>query len=146
MNKIMTKVFEIFKKEIEEDEKYYIITDEPKFQMFDYMDIVSIGAEDPENEECPIMVSFYSSCYPAFAGNIIRTLMENEVTDFDIMENLYLDFDENDICQGMLFGDEADQRYREDIYNEIMNEKFKNLIPKKKDNPDVKVEEDKKLG
>lgn len=148
------KVLDIFKKEIDEDESNYCINvDDDKFQMFDYLDYANFTLDIVDDEKnAPICISFYSGCPLAFAAYLTKVLIKNGIDDFIISENVYLDFDEEGICQGMLFGDEADARYEEDIYKKIRDYRYKKFAFKKDEKvknveePKKETEEEKPLG
>lgn len=146
----MKKILEIFKKEVDGDDEGYWFNNNETFQMFDYMDFVSVTFDPPEKnkKDTPICFSFYSGCPPTFAAFLIRALYKHDVTDFEVMENQYPCFDENGIFKEMLFGDEADKKYEEDIYKKVRNKKYQNFeskITEESKKEDQKIEE-KKIG
>jgi hypothetical protein len=140
----MKKVLDIFKKYIDSDESSYWYNDknDDKFQIFDYMDFVSITFDpvSKNKKDNPVCFSFYSGCPPTFAAYLVRTLYKHGITDFEVLENQYPSFDENGVFKDMLFGDEADEKYEENIYKRVRNKKYQNFETKK---VDQKSEENK---
>lgn len=62
-----------------------------------------------------LAISFYSKAGPLFAAVTINTLHKYKIIDFDIYENMYPRFDQNGVFVEMLYGDDADQRYIQDL-------------------------------
>jgi hypothetical protein len=146
----MKKIIDIFKKEVDgEDDSYWFADTDNDFQMFDYMDLVSVSFDPPakNKKDTPVCLTFYSGCPPTFASFLTRVLYKNGVTDFEVMENQYPCFDENGHFKDMLYGDEADDKYEEGIYKKVRNKKYQNFESKgnvtEESKEDQKIEETK---
>ena len=63
----LQKVLDVFKKEIDMDEENYFIVDDKDFQMFDYLDFVTLNIDPAENEI--VDISFYCGCPLPFASS-----------------------------------------------------------------------------
>lgn len=78
-------------------------------------------------EENKIAVAFYSSCAPDTAALYTKELLANQITEFDIYENIFLVFHEIEQTVETLFGAEADRMYEIGVYERIAQE---NQTPK----------------
>jgi hypothetical protein len=145
MHAKMEKIMELLKMKDSNEDSFYIIEDNDNFQSFDYMDFAcfSMNVENPK--ETKVCISFYSNCDPWMSANIIRHLMRNKFNSFEICENMYLEFNDEGICTETYFGIEADEKYKEDIYEEIRDKKLSTLnLKKKKETKKEEVKKDEK--
>jgi len=97
-----------------DEECFYAYTDEEGLDGFDIAGIAIIIVDEDSPDK--LALSFYSNCGPVASANI-ATAMQGLGLDFIIYENVY-PMVEGDSCSGLLFGDDADQRFYFDVYKE----------------------------
>jgi hypothetical protein len=143
MKTTIKDVLEIFKQEIDSDEDSYFVSFNPDSNMFEYIGYVNINQiiDDDNSDDQPICISFYSGCSPAFVAFLIQTLIYSDITDYEIMENIYPDINDDGNCDGLLFGNEANAKYEEMIYKKVRNKKYQNFENSEKEENEKAKEE-----
>jgi len=121
MNKKLKKIKDIIEDNFGIGKYDYIVTDEDDFQALDYPYIAHFSIEDDG-----VALSFYSGLSPDISAQYIKLLYENKIKDFEIYENVYPNFNKEGKGEGMLFGDEADMRYEEELVLNITNKNKEN--------------------
>jgi len=123
MDRRLKKIRTFIEKEFSKDD--FFIWDEKKWEAVEVFNQVNFAVDKGE-----FMVSFYSGLDPVTVGWYIRVLHSYGITEFVIMENIYPKFNDNGEFEDMLFGDEADQKFRKDIYEDMKKKiDFIKMIP-----------------
>ena len=111
MDKRLEKIKKVFEKEYEEPDIF--VWDEEKWQAFEVMHLVHFCIDEDN-----LLMSFYSDVNPSISAGIVNMLHWNKIKDFYISENVYPNIKNGEYVD-MLFDEEADERYRQTIYEEI---------------------------
>ncbi len=113
MHKKLIQIKKIFEIEIGKDVET-IAWDEPDWQA---IEINSEFHAYVEKEE--LCISFYSGTDPTTVAFYIRCLNLHKVVDYYVMENMYPKINDKEEYVELLFGDEADNEYKQCIYKQI---------------------------
>lgn len=111
----IAKILEI---ETGKDPEVFVCIDEPKLKCVDFDNEMNVTIDKGQ-----MFISFYSQVKPDTVAIYIQMLHKHKVTDFFVSENMYLNFDKNNVCQGALFGEEADEAFHYDIYKSVKAQK-----------------------
>ena len=77
-----------------------------------------------------LLVSFYSNINPSLAARHIDILHRHGLKDFYLSGNIYPNFNKKSEFQEMLFDDDADQKYYEDVYEDMKKKiDFMRMVP-----------------
>ncbi len=111
MDKRLEKIKKIFEKEYPESDIF--VWDEEDWQAFEVMNLVNFCIDKDE-----LLISFYSDVNPSISAGIINMLHWNKMKDFYLSGTIYPNIKNGEYVD-MLFDEEADERYRQIIYEEI---------------------------
>ena len=112
MELILDRIKAIFKKEFGfTEENYSELDGEIKAVVF-YSIVVFVV------EKGKLLISFYSGTEPFLVVQIIQCLYNNNIKEVEVMQNVYDDIKDGEVV-GMLFGEEADDRYYQEVYEEM---------------------------
>ncbi len=113
MDDRLTKIKELLIGSWDQDEEDFCVWEDKEYQAIEipwYFNIALMG-------DNVIGVSFYSNVNPLASANLIKLLCDNNI-QFDIYENLYPLIERGEF-EDMLFGEEADLRYKGELYKEL---------------------------
>jgi len=111
--------------EFEFDNPEMIVHDEKDWQALQFTWEVYFCIDKGE-----LLVSFYSNINPALAGKYIDILHRYGLKGFSLSGNIYPKFNEKNEFEEMFFDDEADQKYHEDVYEDMKKKiDFIKMIP-----------------
>ena len=108
MDKRLEKIKTILEKEYENPDIF--VWDNDDLQALEMMHIVHFCIDNDK-----LLISFYSNISPFESAGIVLMLFNNKIKDFYLSGTIYLDIKNGEYID-MLFNEEADERYLQEIY------------------------------
>ncbi len=118
MDKKLVKIKKILEAELEDPSVIFTVED-PTCESVEICGELSFMVNEDK-----LGLTFYSGTHPNVVAFYIRLLHAHKVVDYEIFETMYPKLDEKGEYIETLFGDEADEEYRQMIFKSMQKDLF----------------------